>query len=430
MAQLSEEEIRKEAEEERVLEERRAEKKRMQVDKSLMAVEDEISVLENASWLTEKLAKEELAVLKQKEQDAMLEKAILAERLREEQKLADDLQAQVDAKEAARENANMQREEMEELQRKENVGNTVKGDIVDREVELKETEDAMEKAFLIAQQAAEDAEAVRVAKADAEQQSLMDEAYENSLGKLVPVHTPYGKGVVKSYNKESGMYAILIEDGTEKYEGEESIAYLQHSELELDDSRILSPKTHVDTPFGTGSVVGLDPHAGCYAIESDCMGEHSNGMAYVGIEHVVLHKEEQPTVVIDDKTVDIPNEITIKSANIVDSRVVSRTGKKFVQYKLEIETTNYSTVYCWKRYSTFRALCEQLIKEKGFKKRDLPELPHRHIIGNFSQRMIAERALRLNEFLDAAVHADHLQWGIKVNDEISVYKRRVKNNAR
>lgn len=42
------------------------------------------------------------------------------------------------------------------------------------------------------------------------------------------------------------------------------------------------------------------------------------------------------------------------SARIVDSRIVNRTGKKFIQYKLEIRTNNYGTVYCWKRYSTFR----------------------------------------------------------------------------
>lgn len=106
--------------------------------------------------------------------------------------------------------------------------------------------------------------------------------------------------------------------------------------------------------------------------------------------------------------------------------MVSRTGKKFVQYKLEITTSNYGTVFCWKRYSTFRNLCEKLVKEKGFKKKDLPLLPKRHILGNFNQKTIGERALKLNDFLEAAVEADHLQWGIKVDDQISVYKRRVK----
>lgn len=44
------------------------------------------------------------------------------------------------------------------------------------------------------------------------------------------------------------------------------------------------------------------------------------------------------------------------SARIVDSRVLNKTGKKFIQYKLEIRTSNYGTVYCWKRYSTFRCV--------------------------------------------------------------------------
>ena len=125
-----------------------------------------------------------------------------------------------------------------------------------------------------------------------------------------------------------------------------------------------------------------------------------------------------------------PQEIGIASTKIVDSRVVSRTGKRFVQYKLEIQTTNYGTLFCWKRYSTFRKLCDRLVKEKGFKKKDIPILPKRHLIGNFSQRTIGERAIALNEFLDAAVKAEHLQWGIQVDEQISVYKRRVKKGKK
>ncbi|KDO16880.1 hypothetical protein SPRG_17641 [Saprolegnia parasitica CBS 223.65] len=122
----------------------------------------------------------------------------------------------------------------------------------------------------------------------------------------------------------------------------------------------------------------------------------------------------------------MPEEIGLASARIVDSRIVTRGGQKYVQYKLEIQTTNFGTVYCWKRYSTFRALCDRLQKEAGFKKTEIPQLPKRHILGNLSQKTIGERADKLNEFLDAAVRAEHLQWGIKVDDSIAVYKRRVK----
>ncbi|RLN10455.1 hypothetical protein BBJ28_00022746, partial [Nothophytophthora sp. Chile5] len=72
------------------------------------------------------------------------------------------------------------------------------------------------------------------------------------------------------------------------------------------------------------------------------------------------------------------------------------------------------------------SLCDRLIKETGMKKRDIPELPHRHIVGNFSQNTVGERAEKLNLFLNAAVKAEHLQWGIRVDDQIAVYKRRNK----
>lgn len=143
------------------------------------------------------------------------------------------------------------------------------------------------------------------------------------------------------------------------------------------------------------------------------------------------------------------------SARIVDSRIVNRTGTRFIQYKLEIRTTNYGTLFCWKRYSTFRyalvmalsvlwvllvrsfahavvcvlwhrLLCDRLMKENGMKRRDIPDLPHRHLVGNFSQKTIGERAEKLNLFLNAAVTAEHLQWGIRVDDQIAVYKRRNK----
>lgn len=63
------------------------------------------------------------------------------------------------------------------------------------------------------------------------------------------------------------------------------------------------------------------------------------------------------------------------------------------------------------------------------RRKDIPELPHRHIVGNYSQKMISERAEKLNLFLTAAVRAEHLQWGIRVDDQIAVYKRRVKRQT-
>lgn len=283
--------------------------------------------------------------------------------------------------------------------------------------------DTVAQSQLFAAKAASEAEAVRTAMADAEQQEIVDQAFDESFGKNVPVITPYGNGIVESYNKETGIYAVEVE--SQPINQPSSVAYLQHEELDLDESRILPPGTVVDTPFGIGDVVGLDPHMGCYVINQE---NNDATVAYVQIPDVVVHMETDTSVILadDQMEMEMPEEIAIIATRIVDSRVVSRTGKKFVQYKLEITTSNYGTVFCWKRYSTFRNLCEKLVKEKGFKKKDLPLLPKRHILGNFNQKTIGERALKLNDFLEAAVEADHLQWGIKVDDQISVYKRRVK----
>ncbi|KAI9915560.1 hypothetical protein PsorP6_007611 [Peronosclerospora sorghi] len=192
-------------------------------------------------------------------------------------------------------------------------------------------------------------------------------------------------------------------------------------DVSLDDERILSPRTKVDTPFGTCEVLGLDPHVRCYAINTEVNAtEDDQFLAFVQIKDVVKHvEEEEEQEIVEDASLPIPDKIGLVSARIVDSRIVNRTGKKFIQYKLEIRTTNYGTVYCWKRYSTFRSLCDRLMKENGMKRRDIPDLPHRHLT-------IRKRAEKLNLFLSAAVKAEHLQWGIRVDDQIAVYKRRNK----
>ncbi|KAI9913621.1 hypothetical protein PsorP6_006179 [Peronosclerospora sorghi] len=127
-------------------------------------------------------------------------------------------------------------------------------------------------------------------------------------------------------------------------------------DVSLDDERILSPRTKVDTLFGTGEVLGLDPHVGCYAINTEVNAtEDDQFLAFVQIKDVLKHvEEEEERAIVEDASLPIPDEIGLVSTRIVDSRIVNRTVKKFIQYKLEIRTTNYGTVYCWKRYSTFR----------------------------------------------------------------------------
>ncbi|EQC32929.1 hypothetical protein SDRG_09459 [Saprolegnia diclina VS20] len=120
-------------------------------------------------------------------------------------------------------------------------------------------------------------------------------------------------------------------------------------------------------------------------------------------------------------------EVSLMSARVVDSRITFREGRQFVEYKLQIETNNRGTLFVWHRYSTFRNLATTLQSKNGYRKKDIPELPNKQLFGNFSEKIIQDRVAKLNEFLEAATRAEYLQWGIRVDQDTCVYKRRVKN---
>lgn len=120
-------------------------------------------------------------------------------------------------------------------------------------------------------------------------------------------------------------------------------------------------------------------------------------------------------------------EVSLISAKVVDSRITYREGRQFVEYKLQIETNTRGTLYVWHRYSTFRNLAATLQTKNGYKRKEIPELPNKQLFGNFSEKIIQERVAKLNQFLEAATDAEYLQWGIRVDQDTCVYKRRVKN---
>ncbi|OQS02165.1 myosin [Thraustotheca clavata] len=122
-------------------------------------------------------------------------------------------------------------------------------------------------------------------------------------------------------------------------------------------------------------------------------------------------------------------EVSLISAKVVDSRITFREGRQFVEYKLQIETNNRGTLYVWHRYSTFRNLATTLQTKNGYRKKDIPDLPNKQLFGNFTDRIIQERIQKLNEFLDAATNTDYLQWGIRVDQDTCVYKRRSRNST-
>ncbi|KAF0696725.1 Aste57867_12527 [Aphanomyces stellatus] len=123
------------------------------------------------------------------------------------------------------------------------------------------------------------------------------------------------------------------------------------------------------------------------------------------------------------------DEVALISAKVVDSRITYRDGKQFVEYKLQIETNNRGTLFVWHRYSTFRNLATTLQTKNGYARKDIPELPNKTLFGNFSDKIVQERIEKLNSFLEAATNADYLQWGIRIDAETCVYKRRVKGSS-
>ncbi|KAH9124399.1 hypothetical protein AeMF1_004835 [Aphanomyces euteiches] len=122
-------------------------------------------------------------------------------------------------------------------------------------------------------------------------------------------------------------------------------------------------------------------------------------------------------------------EVSLISAKVVDSRLTFREGRQFVEYKLQIETNNRGTLFVWHRYSTFRNLATTLQTKNGYRRKDIPDLPNKQLFGSLSDKIIQERIQKLNEFLEAATNTDYLQWGIRVDQDTCVYKRRTRSSS-
>ncbi|KAI9993230.1 hypothetical protein PInf_015301 [Phytophthora infestans] len=397
---------------------RKAEEERFAAEEAARLAELEAIRAEEERLAAEEAARLEAeeAVRREEEERLAEEKRLREEeeerlRIEEEERLAEEERIRKEEEEAVF-LAVHAREEEERIAREEKEARIREEEERRAREEAEERERKLAEAALAVKRAEEEAERLRLERIQQEK----NEKYEQSLSKDVPVLVrKRGPGRVVSYDKERETYAVKMENSM----GGMQIT-VPSDDVNLDDDRILSPRTKVDTPFGTGEVVGLDPHVGCYAINTEVNApDDDQFLAFVQINDVTVHvEEEEERAIVEDASLPIPDESVC--------RIVNRTGKKFIQYKLEIRTNNYGTVFCWKRYSTFRSLCDRLMKENGMKRRDIPELPHRHVVGNFSQKTIGERAEKLNLFLNAAVRAEHLQWGIRVDDQIAVYKRRNK----
>lgn len=250
------------------------------------AEEEEVRQLELAAIAEQKRREEEEAAVIAAEMAALAaeeerlraeeEAAAEEERLRleeEEAAAAAALSAEAAAIEAAERQRREQQEEAERIRREQQ-------EEMERH-EREQTERALAAAAL---------EAQRVEQA--RQQRIKEEKeakYEQSLSKDVPVLVRnHGPGRVVSYDQDAETYHVRLDNAM----GGMTIN-VKSSDVNLDDDRILSPRTKVDTPFGTGEVVGLDPHVGCYAINTEVAApDGEQFLAFVQIKDVHLHVEE------------------------------------------------------------------------------------------------------------------------------------------
>ena len=146
--------------------------------------------------------------------------------------------------------------------------------------------------------------------------------------------------------------------------------------------------------------------------------------------NLLLNKQNNilKTIDINNKIyLETPDEIRLQSVKIIDYKIINYINHSYVLYKLEIKNYNYKTVYCWKRYNDFELLYTKLIKDKSHNKNILPKIPKKIIFGNLLYNNILQRINELNNFLLILSNNEEIQWGINVNDDINIYKRRNKN---
>lgn len=155
----------------------------------------------------------------------------------------------------------------------------------------------------------DEAERARLDQLRFERMENYDQSY--SLDVPVLVHG-YGRGRVIKYDKDTDMYDVHLTEVPS-----EEVLTVPSSAIELDDDRILSPRTRVNTPFGFGEIIGLDPHVGCYAVhtESETIIEEDHVLAFVQIRDVIVPaREERETVIVDEQ---LPGTLSITQSSLI-----------------------------------------------------------------------------------------------------------------
>ncbi|GAB9469407.1 Myosin-like protein [Globisporangium polare] len=147
-----------------------------------------------------------------------------------------------------------------------------------------------------------------------------------------------------------------------------------------------------------------------------------NASADLRREHVQLRQ----TLDSYQTKIDQMREISLLNAKVVDSRIKTKQGRQYVEYKLQIETDIRGTLVLWHRYSTFLNLAATLKAKNPSSEHEIPELQTQSLTGFFSDQLIIDRIAKLNEFLEVVTKAEEFQWGIRMDKDTVVYKRKTK----
>ncbi|OQR91501.1 myosin [Thraustotheca clavata] len=113
-------------------------------------------------------------------------------------------------------------------------------------------------------------------------------------------------------------------------------------------------------------------------------------------------------------------DIRVIDAQVIGCRKSIHEGRSFAEFHVEIVTKDHGTLSVWHTSDKFSALAQILGPRARSCLPDVPKMPVRRL----TDAALGDRMNILNEFLQAITKSNDLEWGIRVNDDISVYKRR------
>jgi hypothetical protein len=118
-----------------------------------------------------------------------------------------------------------------------------------------------------------------------------------------------------------------------------------------------------------------------------------------------------------------PSSDVVVSVSISDHRTKLENGKRIVQYEVCVELACGEPITVWKRYSDFRHLSQHFSREYATHMEEFHPFPSRKPFSRTtSDRVINQRKLGLDAFLNAILNNNHLPLGIDAGNQRTVRK--------